>query len=147
MSIANIHTPASVVSSLLTYSSEISGKESTSDLLNNTNLNAVVNDNEVLLELQGDIPYNNGVYEVYRDNIYLDSFEGNSFVDNEVEYGKTYEYKVLSRTELKEVEKQEIENYLKEQNIQLTDSQHKKFIINLLKCIGWLIFLKMFQQD
>jgi len=122
MSMANIHTPDNNESnvSLFNITDDVSAKEPTADLLHNTNLNAVVNNNnEVVLELQGYIPDDNEIYEVYRDDVYLGVLENDSFVDKQVESGQTYSYKVVGNKEISDSDKKEIDQYIKENNLEV----------------------------
>ena len=96
---------------------------SESDLLKNTNLNVVINSTEVKIELQGYIPDDDGILELYRDGTYIGSLDDRSFIDTDIESDITYDYKVVGKVGISQNEKDEINKYIIENELTFSDEE------------------------
>ncbi|WP_342558705.1 DUF3238 domain-containing protein [Metasolibacillus sp. FSL K6-0083] len=85
-----------------------------------------MSNNYVQLELKGSIPDDDGIYEVYRDDIYIGSLDNKKLIDTNVMEKQTYTYKIIGKKERSDVEKEEVQKYIKEHNIIIDAIQLKE---------------------
>ncbi|HAM79614.1 DUF3238 domain-containing protein [Ornithinibacillus bavariensis] len=67
-----------------------------------------------------------GVYEIYRNDILIGSTKELTFLDLDVDPDQEYQYTIQSATIISEEERKPIDDYIKENNLVLTDEQRKE---------------------
>lgn len=102
-----------------------------------TNLEATTGTKFVKLKWDS-IPDDDGIYQVYRDGKLINNVKSNTFIDESVEKGKTYNYEVVAKKEVSDEEKRKIDEKLKEQKVDLS-SVNKEEIYNEEKSVGKIV--------
>jgi hypothetical protein len=125
MAEVKIHTYSLPDSTLKGQTDEDSSSNKESPL-KNTYLNAIISNNEVVLELSGEIPDDDKKYEIYKDGNLIGKLEDNKYVDKDITPGKTYTYNIVGKTEISESEKSKIDAFLSEKGIVVSENEKKE---------------------
>jgi hypothetical protein len=95
------------------------------DNINSANLEVVATNDSVTLNWDK-IPDEDGIYEIYKDDIQIGSTKDLEFVDNNVTPNSRYQYDIVATTQVSDEKKKEYIDLANERKIELTDDDKKE---------------------
>lgn len=128
-------------------SKELNEKVENTNQINDLLVSSTVNDEEVIVSWEGNLPDEDGTYEVYKDGEKIGETQTNLFVDTDIKTGEKYLYEIIGNTKINDERISEIKKTLKDKDIEITKEDEKElfydtFIISrLVKTSGTKISL------
>ncbi|TES56527.1 hypothetical protein E2L07_04885 [Halalkalibacterium halodurans] len=77
----------------------------------------------------GHLETKDGLYNIYRDEELIGSTKDLTYLDENVEPGKYYTYKIEAKKEISKQEKEEINSYIKENNLKLSKEDKEELFL------------------
>lgn len=93
--------------------------------INSANLEVVATNNSVTLNWDK-IPDEDGIYEIYKDDVQIGSTRNLEFTDNNVKPNSRYQYDIVATTQVSDEQKEKYLNLVKERKIKLTAKDKKE---------------------
>ncbi|PFT49234.1 fibronectin type III domain-containing protein [Priestia megaterium] len=93
--------------------------------INTANLEVVATNDSVTLNWDK-TPDENGVYEIYKDDVQIGSTRGLEFTDKNVKPNSRYQYDIVATTQVSDEQKEKYLNLAKERKIKLTAKDKKE---------------------
>lgn len=92
-----------------------------------TEIKTTINKNNVVIEW-GNLEDDDGIYELYRDDVKIADVRGNIFTDNKIKKGSSYRYKIIAEKAISESKKKSIQEELIKEGFKLKDIPSSAYI-------------------